>query len=243
MCSPQAAFIRARLTGSGWRDSLPFTVTGDDARMAEVIPVRAVDPEDDVIAYATNVLKRGEIVALPTDTLYCLAADPFNLAAVSKVFAAKSRAWDRSLPLMVDSIDQVQELAQHLPSQFYLLAHRYWPGQVSIIVEASASVPLKVTGNTRRLSVRQPNSPVARKLLAHCGMPLIATSANVSGHPTCTSASEVLAALGQNVSLILDSPVNTDRGVATTVDVTGSKWRLIREGVVTEEELKEFLGE
>src|SRR5579871_1248609 len=104
-------------------------------RMAEVIPVRQDEPSDDVIAYCINAIQRGELIAIPTDTLYCVAGDPFNLSAVEKVFAAKNRAWDRSLPLIVESIDQVEELAQHLPSQFYLLARRYWPGQVSIIVE------------------------------------------------------------------------------------------------------------
>lgn len=211
--------------------------------MAEVIPIRSDDPEEEVISYCTSAIQRGELVAIPTDTLYCLVADPFNLAAAGKVFAAKNRAWDRSLPLIVESIDQAEELAQNLPSQFYLLAHRYWPGQVSIIVEAAASVPLKVTGNTGRLSVRQPASAVPSKLLARFGMPLIATSANVSGHPTCTTASEVLATLGSQLSLILDGPISGDGSSATTVDLTGSKWRLIREGAVSEEELKEFLGD
>lgn len=211
--------------------------------MAEVIPIRSDEPEEDLIAYATNVIQRGELVAIPTDTLYCLAADPFNLAAVTRVFAAKSRAWDRSLPLIVDSVDQVEELAQKLPSQFYLLAHRYWPGPVSIIVKAAPGVPLKVTGNTRRVSVRQPAAEIPRKLLSRFGMPLIATSANVSGHPTCTKASEVLARMGKHISLILDSPLNSDVSAATTIDVTGPKWRLIREGAVSEAELREFLGE
>ncbi len=211
--------------------------------MAEVIPIRADDPQEDVIAYCTNVICRGELVAIPTDTLYCLVADPLNLAAVGKVFSAKTRAWDRSLPLIVESIDQVQELAQKLPSQFYLLAHRYWPGQVSIIVEAAPSVPLKVTGNTGRLSVRQPASQIPAKLLFHFGMPLIATSANISGHPTCSTATEVQTTLGDSVSLILDSPTDSSYGIATTVDVTGPKWRLIREGIVSEEELAEFLGD
>ncbi|MBI2817219.1 MAG: threonylcarbamoyl-AMP synthase [Acidobacteria bacterium] len=211
--------------------------------MAEIIPVRADDPQEDVITYCTNQIQRGEVVAIPTDTLYCLVADPLNLAAVGKVFAAKTRAWDRSLPLIVDSIDQAQEMTQNLPSQFYLLARRYWPGQVSIIVNAAPSVPLKVTGNTRRLSVRQPGSTVAMKLLKHFGMPLIATSANISGEPTCSTAQKVQAALGDSVSLILACPVNSSYGVATTVDLTGPKWKLIREGIVTEAELAEFLGD
>ena len=210
--------------------------------MAEVIPIRSEDPEEDKIEYAVNTLRRGELVAIPTDTVYSLVADPFNLAAVGKVFQAKSRAWDRSLPMIVESVDQVVELAQHLPSRFYLLAHRYWPGPLGIIVEAASCVPLKVTGNTGRLSVRQPASPIAFHLLADFGMPLIATSANVSGHPTCTEASQVLAALGAHLSLILDSPIN-DYRIATTVDLTVPKWRLIREGAIPEEELREFLGE
>ena len=210
--------------------------------MAEVLPIQADYPEEDKIAYAVNTLRRGELIAIPTDTLYALVADPINLAAVGKVFQAKSRAWDRSLPWIVESVEQVVELAQHLPSRFYLLAHRYWPGPLTLIVEAAGTVPLKVTGNTRRLAVRQPSSPIARALLARCGMPLIATSANVSGYPTCASATEVLAMLGNHLSLILDSPV-PDQQIATTVDLTVPTWRLIREGAISGEELKEFLGE
>jgi len=210
--------------------------------MAEVLPIQSDYPEEQKIAYAANALRRGELVAIPTDALYVLIADPFNLAAVGKAFQAKSRAWDRSLPLMVESVDQVAELAQNLPSRFYLLAHRYWPGPLTIIVEAAGTVPLKVTGNTGRLAVRQPRSPIARALLAQLGMPLVATSANVSGYPTCASASEVLAMLGNHLSLVLDSATH-DQQIATTVDVTVPKWRLIREGAISEEELKEFLGE
>lgn len=210
--------------------------------MSEVIPIRAEEPEEDKIAYAVRAIQRGELVAIPTDALYALVADPFNLAAVGKVFQAKSRAWDRSLPIIVESIEQVVELAQNLPSRFYLLAHRYWPGPLTMIVEAGGCVPLKVTGNTGRLAVRQPASPLALGLLAHFGMPLIATSANISGHPTCASATEVLATLGNHLSLILDSPI-TDHRIATTLDVTVPKWRLIREGAISDEELREFLGE
>ncbi len=93
--------------------------------MPEVVSIRPDDPEEEKIAYAVNAIRRGEIVAISTDTLYSLVADPFNLAAVEKVFETKSRAWDRSLPLMVESVDQAMELGRHVPSLFYLLAHRY----------------------------------------------------------------------------------------------------------------------
>jgi L-threonylcarbamoyladenylate synthase len=210
--------------------------------MPEVIPIQWDDPEKEKLTYAVSALRRGELIAVPTDTLYCLVADPFNLAAVTKVYQAKSRAWDRSLPMFVDSVDQVAELAQHLPSRFYLLAHRYWPGPLSIIVEASGTVPLKVTGNTGRLSIRKPAAPIPLGILAEFGMPLVATSANISGFPTCREASEVLAALGVHLSLILETAIPDSR-TATTVDVTVPKWRLIRSGAITEDELRDFLGE
>ena len=210
--------------------------------MAEILPIQFDDPEEDKIAYAVNAIRRGELVAIPTDTLYSLVADPFNLAAVGKVFQAKSRAWDRSLPLIVESVEQVVDLAQNLPSRFYLLARRFGPGALTIIVRAAGCVPLKEAGNTRRLAVRQPPAAIPRRLLAHFGMPLVATSANVSGYPTCASATEVLATLGAHLSVIFDSPV-TDNRTATTVDLTVPTWRLIREGAISEEELREFLGE
>ena len=212
--------------------------------MAEVIPIQWDDPEEEKIAYAADTLRRGELIAIPTDTLYCVLADPYNLAAVMKVYQAKSRAWDRSLPIFVESVDQVAELARHLPSRFYLLAHRYWPGPLSLIVEASGSVPLKLTGNSGRLSVRKPAGSVPLRLLEQFGTPLIATSANVSGFPTCKDASEVLAMLATHLSLILDGSIpESDSRVATTIDLTVPKWRLIRPGAIPEDEIREFLGE
>ena len=164
------------------------------------------------------------------------------MSAVGKVFEAKSRAWDRSLPLFVNSIDQASQLAKDLPSRFYLLAHRYWPSPLAVIVEADSCVPLKVTGNTRRLAVRHPKAVLALRLLEKLCMPMIATSANVSGHPTRRDAKEVNEALGEHISLILDSAV-CEQYIATTVDVTVPKCRLIHEGVILEAKLREFMGD
>src|SRR5258707_5953915 len=94
----------------------PFGGNGRTSSMPEIIPISAENPAPDLISYAANSIRRGEVIAIPTDTLYCLIADPFNLAAVEKVFETKSRAWDRSLPLIVESIDQAQDLAKDLPS-------------------------------------------------------------------------------------------------------------------------------
>lgn len=249
--------------------------------MAEIVSIRLSrqgGPEEpEKIARAVRAIRRGEVIAIPTDTLYVLVADPFNLNAVARVYRAKSRPLDRSLPMFVASIDQAADMAADLPSLFYLLARRFWPGPLSMIVHASGRVPLKATGGTRRLSLRQPRSPIAQALLDSIGTPLIATSANISGQSTCRSADEAMLALGDSVSLIfeaespeagpqagsvrlpssliIDAPTTAAIPLpapqlasqpvlpATTIDLTGPDWAMIREGAVSGAELQEFLGQ
>ncbi len=179
-------------------------------------------------------------MAIPTDALYALVADPFNLHAVGRVFAAKGREAQRSLPLLVSDFFMAEELAAELPARFYLLARRFWPGPLSIIVPASARVPLKVTGNTGRLALRQPRSRVAEALIDWLGQPLIGTSANVSGQPTCRSGIETFGVLDGRIDLVLDGGTCIGSG-ATTVDITEPAWRIIREGSIAEREIAECL--
>ena len=111
-------------------------------------------------------MRRGKVVAIPTDALYTLVADPFNLRAVTQVFQAKGREPHRSLPILVRDIMMAEELAGELNNRFFILARRFWPGPLTIIVPASAKIPLKVTGNTGRMALRQSRSTVANKLIA-----------------------------------------------------------------------------
>ena len=133
-----------------------------------------------------------------------------------------------------------EDLAGELSNRFYLLARRFWPGPLTIIVPASAKVPLKVTGNTGRLALRQPRSKIACQLLAMLNQPLIATSANLSGSPTCRSGIEVFGTMDGRVDLVLDSGTCSGPG-ATTIDITEPYWRVIKPGAVDEKELAECL--
>ncbi|MFN9428776.1 MAG: L-threonylcarbamoyladenylate synthase, partial [Acidobacteriota bacterium] len=120
--------------------------------ITDLIEVDQENPKLESIRRAADVIRRGGVVAIPSDSLYVLVADPFNLAAVGKVFAAKGREATRSLPLMVNDVLMVEELTTELTKRFQVLARRFWPGPLTIIVPASAKVPLKLTGNTGRLA-------------------------------------------------------------------------------------------
>jgi L-threonylcarbamoyladenylate synthase len=193
------------------------------------------------IERAAAAVRRGEVVAIPTDALYTLVADPLNLHAVGRVFAAKGRESIRSLPLLVSDIVMAEELASEVSARFYLLARKFWPGPLTIIAPASSRVPLKVTGNTGRLALRQSQSKVANALLERLSQPLIATSANLSGQPTCTSGIEVFGVMDGSVDLVLDGGTVAGTG-ATTIDVTEVLWKVIKEGAIAEKEIAEVLN-
>lgn len=197
-------------------------------------------PDEKAIERAAALIQRGKVVAIPTDALYALVADPFNLRAVSEVFRAKGREIHRSLPLLVSDILMAEDLAAELSHRFLILARRFWPGPLTLIVPASAKVPLKVTGNTGRLALRHAQAPVANALIASLNQPLIATSANISGHPTCRSGIEVFGVMDGRVDLVLDGGACSGPG-ATTVDITDPYWRVIKQGAVAEEQIADCL--
>ncbi len=206
----------------------------------DLLEVNQEQPAEAAIQRAADVIRRGGLVAIPTDGLYALVADPLNLHAVTKVFNAKGRETQRALPLMVADIMMAEELAKETSSRFYLLARRFWPGPLTMIVPASARVPLRVTGNTGRLAMRQPSSKTAVALIEKLGQPLIGTSANISGVATAKSGIEVFGALDGRVDLVLDGGLCLGAG-STTVDITEPYWRLIKEGAIPEKEIAECL--
>jgi L-threonylcarbamoyladenylate synthase len=206
----------------------------------DLIEIDAEHPSVEAIERAAAAVRRGQVVAIPTDALYSLVCDPLNLHAVGRIFAAKGREASRALPMLVSDVVMAEELARTTSPRFYLLARRFWPGPLTIIVEASSRVPLKVTGNTGRLALRQASCKVATALLQRLSQPLIATSANLSGQPTCASGIDVFGNLDGRVDLVLDSGIAAGAG-ATTVDITEPYWRIIKEGAIPEKEIAEVL--
>jgi L-threonylcarbamoyladenylate synthase len=207
----------------------------------DLVEINPEAPQRELLERAAGVIRRGRVVALPSDALYTLVADPFSLRAVSLVFKAKGREANRSLPLLVRDALMAEEYAGELNNRFFLLTRRFWPGPLTIIVPASAKLPLKVTGNTGRLAMRQSRSTVANQLIAMLNHPLISTSANISGNPTCRSGIEVFGTMDGRVDLVLDGGPCIGEG-ATTVDITEPMWKVIRAGAIEEKEIAECLG-
>jgi L-threonylcarbamoyladenylate synthase len=206
----------------------------------DLIEIDQEQPAPEAIERAAAALRRGGVVAIPTDALYTLVADPFNLHAVGCVFYAKRREVHRSLPLLVGDVPMAEDLTKDLSSRFFRLARRFWPGPLTMIVPASAKVPLKVTGNTGRLALRQTRSKVADALIQWLGQPLIGTSANISGQPTCRSGIQVFGTMDGRIDLVLDGGLCAGVG-GTTVDITEPIWRVVKEGAIGEKEIAECL--
>jgi L-threonylcarbamoyladenylate synthase len=206
----------------------------------DLVEINAEQPQPEVLERAGAAVRRGKVVAIPTDALYTLVADPFNLRAVTQVFQAKGREPHRSLPILVSGTMMAEDLASELNNRFYILARRFWPGPLTIIVPASAKVPLKVTGNTGRLALRHSRSHIANSLINFLNQPLIATSANISGSPTCRSGIEVFGMMDGRVDLVVDGGACAGPG-ATTVDITEPYWRVIKTGAIEEKEIAECL--
>ncbi len=208
----------------------------------EILEISPAEPSADSLQKAADAVRAGKVVALPTDTFYVLVADPFNLNAIASVFRAKGRQLQRALPILVDSPTMAEDYAkQPLSARFYQLARRFWPGPLTIIVPASTLLPLKVTGNGGRLAVRQSPATVPNELIKLLEAPVIATSANISGQPTCRSGIEVFGRMDGRVDLILDAGEVSGSG-ATTVDLTEPEWRLIREGGVSRRQIEDVLA-
>lgn len=211
---------------------------------AEILKINCETPEISLVKYAADQIRAGEVLGMPTDTFYGLAADPFNLRAVDRVYDIKTRSRHKPLSLLIESVDQAEELAKSLPEEFYALARQYWPGPLTIIVKAGSRLPLKVTANTGNVALRVPNAQIPRAVVAAAAIPITATSANLSGASECTSAEQVRDQLEGRISIIVDGGTSPRDVASTIIDLTdeGARWRVIREGAIAAGEISTFFA-
>lgn len=189
-------------------------------------------PQRDAIQEAAKWILNGGVVAVPTDTLYGLAADPFSAAAVARVFLVKGRDAERALPLIAADTEQVVEHLGPLSATGVRLAARYWPGPLTLLVAAPGGLAREVTGGTGRVGVRVPADEVARAICRAAGRPLTATSANVSGEPATADPDLVARTLGDRIDLLIDTGLTRGGAASTIVDATGPDPALVRAGAI-----------
>jgi L-threonylcarbamoyladenylate synthase len=185
-----------------------------------------------------SVLKRGGLVVFPTDTVYGLGACFNSLPAVERIYQLKQRPQSVALPLLLADTAQISEVAQVVPPVALLLARSFLPGALTMVLPRSKSVPDIVTGGGETVAVRIPAHPVAIALIKGVGMPIVGTSANVSGRPSALTAGEVFSQFSDRIDLVIDGGRCPGGIESTIVDVTGEVPRLLRPGAISREELE-----
>ena len=189
---------------------------------------------------AVQLLKDGDVVAFPTDTVYGVGVDPLQPEAVRKLYRIKGRPDDKPIAILVGSIEDVERVAQTPSMAFSRLADRFWPGGLTLIVEAR-DLPPEITAGGNTVGVRMPNHPLALEVLHAFGGPVATTSANRSGEPPATSAEEVDAQLGDRVNLIVDGGDTITKVASTVLNLSVSPPQILRHGGISEESLIECL--
>lgn len=204
-----------------------------------------LSPQEDekAIKTAADLILQGEVVGMPTETVYGLAAIALNGDAVAKIFRAKGRPQDNPLIVHIADFEQIYDLCPAVPPQAKLLAEAFWPGPLTMIVPKGDCIPNEVSCGLDTVGIRLPSHPLARDLIRAAGVPLAAPSANTSGRPSTTTAEHVLRDMDGKIAAILDGGPCGVGVESTVVTLALDKPRLLRPGGITLEQLETVLGE
>jgi L-threonylcarbamoyladenylate synthase len=192
------------------------------------------------MAEAVRILSAGGLVAFPTDTVYGVGAHAFQPQAVEKIYAAKIRPRDKAIPLLLAAPDDLSLVAESVPPVVHLLAERFWPGGLTLILRKRAIVSDAVSPGPT-VAVRVPDHPITQALIAAMGAPLAATSANLAGNPSPVTAQEVVRELGGRIELILDGGPCPGGVPSTVLDLTTDPPTILRSGAITEGDIRDIL--
>jgi len=192
---------------------------------------------------AAEMIRRGQLVAIPTETVYGLGANGLDENAVARIFQAKGRPQDNPLILHISGPEQIELFCHHIPQKAYDLAEKFWPGPLTIVLPAKNTVPKRTTGGLDTVAVRCPDNDVTREIIRLSGVPIAAPSANISGKPSTTTAQHVLHDHGGKIAAVVDGGPCRVGVESTIVDLTEERPRLLRPGGVTPEQLLEVLGD
>lgn len=198
---------------------------------------------EESIKKAAEIIKSGGVVGVPTETVYGLGANALDECAVGRIFEAKGRPKDNPMIVHISCMEEAEPLVKKIPEKAKLLAEKFWPGPLTIIMEKTDKVPSVTSGNLDTVAIRMPSHEVMRKIIKKSGCPIAAPSANLSGSPSPTNAKYVFDDMNGKIPLIIDGGESNVGLESTVITLVGEKPRLLRPGGVTPEELEEVLGE
>jgi L-threonylcarbamoyladenylate synthase len=207
-----------------------------------ILHISPTDPDPEAIRQSAEVLRRGGLVAFPTETVYGLGADVLNLDAVRKVFEAKGRPPDNPLIVHIASSKQLDDIVDEIPERGKLLANAFWPGPLTLVMKRTILISDLVTANLDTVAVRMPNHAVPLAMIQALGEGIVGPSANLSGRPSPTTGQHVYDDLRGRVDLILDAGPTAIGLESTVVDVTVEPPTILRLGGLTKERIEELIG-
>ena len=209
--------------------------------MPEILKIGADNSEEKILARAAEILAGGGIIAYPTETFYGLGADATNEKAIEKIFAVKGRDFKNPVSLIIGQTDDVYPLVKDIPETAQKLMAAFWPGALTIVFSASDKVSPLLTAGSGKIGLRVSSHPMRLGIVQKLKRPLTATSANLSGAPECTLASEVAQQIGDKIDAIVDLGATPGNAGSTIIDVTCDPPVILREGVISRKTIEKYI--
>ena len=209
--------------------------------MSELIKINSSHPDPLTMQRAAYLIKRDGVVAFPTETVYGLGANALSEKAITRVFQTKGRDPKKPVSILIAKKEALWELVTDVSERAEILMKKFWPGGLTIIFDASPKIPSLLLGNTGKIGIRISSCNIAQELVEQAGTPITATSANISGQKSCSSAIEVYESLGDRIDMIIDGGKSEGYLGSTVIDVTHCPAKIIREGIIRLRDIKEYL--
>jgi L-threonylcarbamoyladenylate synthase len=210
--------------------------------MPKILKIGADNSEEKILTQAAEIIAGGGIIAYPTETFYGLGADATNNEAIQKIFVVKGRDFKNPVSLIIANENDIQPLVQDVPETAKKLMDKFWPGALTIVFSASNDVSSLLTAGSGKIGLRISSHPIALKIVQKIKRPLTATSANQSGMPECTLASEVNKQIGDKIDAIVDWGETKGDKASTLIDITCNPPVILREGAISRKAIEQCLN-
>lgn len=210
--------------------------------MPKVVQIDRINPDPLALSHAGDEIRQGGLIAFPTDTYYGLGVNPFDQSAVSRLYEIKGRPVSKPILLLIDGIDRLNYLVRTISPLAEAVMECYWPGPLTLVFDALPILPDFLTAGTGTIGIRFPDAAIPNSLISEAGFPLTATSANRSGEPSPSDASDVIRMIGTDLDVILDGG-GCQSTPSTLLDLTSDRPKILREGCISTETLVQFFND